>query len=116
MAVFQRDICPDDVRDHLCLNAVRLTTYDKMKDEVAGVLLTRQGRSEANADPSGPSPMDVGWIGWKGKGDKGKKGKGKGDKSKGDKDKKDGKAKDKSADKSASTKSEREEQGQRQLG
>ena len=37
MAVFEKHICPDDVRDHLCLNAARLTTYDKMKDEVAGV-------------------------------------------------------------------------------
>ena len=80
-----------------------------MKDEVAGVLLARQGRSATNADSSGPSPVDIGWVGWKGKGDKGKKGKGKGDKSKGDKDKKDGKAKDKLADKSAGTKSERTE-------
>ena len=43
MAVFQKHICSDDVRDRLCLNAARLTTYDKMKDEVAGVLLARQG-------------------------------------------------------------------------
>ena len=42
MAVFEKNICPDDVRDHLCLNAARLTTYDKMKEEVAGVLLARQ--------------------------------------------------------------------------
>ena len=89
MAVFERHICPDDVRDHICLNAARLTTYDKMKDEVAGVLLARQGRAAANADSSGPSPVDIGWDGWKGKGDKGK-----GDKSKSDKDKKDGKVKD----------------------
>ena len=41
MAVFEKNICPDDVRDHL-LNAARLTTYDKMKEEVAGVLLARQ--------------------------------------------------------------------------
>ena len=65
-----------------------------MKDEVAGVLLARQGRSTTNADSSGPSPTDIGWVAWKGKGDKGK---GKGDRSKVDKDKKDGKAKDKPA-------------------
>ena len=76
MAVFEKHICFDDVRDHLCLNSARLTTYDKMKDEVAGVLLARQGRSAASGDSSGPTPMDIGWIGWtgKGKGDKGKKG------------------------------------------
>ena len=49
MAVFEKHICSDDVRDRLCLNAARLTTYDKMKDEVAGVLLARQGRSAAAA-------------------------------------------------------------------
>ena len=45
MAVFEKHICPDDVRDHLCLNAARLTTYDNMKDEVAVVccLLARDG-------------------------------------------------------------------------
>ena len=76
MAVFEKHICLADVRDHLCLNSARLTTYDKMKDEVAGVLLARQGRSAASGDSSGPTPMDIGWIGWtgKGKGDKGKKG------------------------------------------
>ena len=94
-----------------CLNAARLTTYDKMKDEVAGVLLARQGRSAAFGDSSGPTPMDIGWVGWtgKGKGDKGKKGKGKGDKGKGDKGKKDGKAKDKSADKNADVKADKYE-------
>ena len=111
VAVFEKHICPDDVRDHLCMNAARLTTYDKMKDEVAGVLLARQGRSAASGDSSGPTPMDIGWIGWtgKGKGDKGKKGKGKGDKGKGDKGKKDGKAKDKSADKNAGGKTDKNE-------
>ena len=108
VAVFERDICPDDVRDRICLNAARLTTYDKMKDEVAGVLLARQGRAAANAD-SWPSPMDIGWVGWKGKGDKGKKSNGKGDKSMSDKDKKDGKVKCKPADKSAGAKSEKTE-------
>ena len=77
MAVFERHICPDDVRDHLCLNAAGPTTCDKMKDEIAGVLLARQGRSATDADSSEPSPMDIGWIGWKGKGDKGKKAKAK---------------------------------------
>ena len=93
------------------MNAARLTTYDKMKGEVAGVLLARQGRSAASGDSSGPTPMDIGWIGWtgKGKGDKGKKGKGKGDKGKGDKGKKDGKAKDKSADKNAGGKTDKNE-------
>ena len=111
MAVFEKHICPDDVRDHLCLNAARLTTYDKMKDEVAGVLFARQGRSAARGDSSGPTPMDIGWIGWtgKGEGDKGKKGKGKGDKGKGDKGKKDGKAKDKSSDKNAGAKTDKNE-------
>ena len=94
MAVFERHICPDDVRAHICLNPARLTTYDKMK-------------AAANADSSGPSPMDTGWVGWTGKGDKGKKGKGKGDLSKSDKDKKDGKAKDKPADKSTGAKREK---------
>ena len=42
MALFEKNICSDDVRDHLCLNAARLTTYDKMKEEVGGVLLARQ--------------------------------------------------------------------------
>ena len=84
MAVFEKHICPDDVRDHFCLNAARLTTFDKMKDEVAGVLLALQGRFAASWDSSGPTPMDIGLIGWtgKGKGDKGKKSKGKGDKGK----------------------------------
>ena len=111
MAVFEKHICPDDVGDHLCLNAARLTTYDKMKDEVAGVLLARQGRSAASGDSSGPTPMDIGWIGWtgKGKGDKGKKGKGKGDKGKGDKGKKDVKTKHKSADKNADAKADKYE-------
>ena len=54
MAVLETHICPDDVRDHLCLNAARLTTYDKMKDEVAGVQLARHGRSATNADSHGP--------------------------------------------------------------
>ena len=109
MAVFEKHICPDDVRDHLCLNTARLTTYDKMKDEVAGVLLARQGRSAASGDSSGPTPMDIGWMGWtgKGKGDKSKKGKGKGDKGKGDKGKKDAKTKDKSADKNADAKADK---------
>ena len=119
MAVFEKHICPDDVRDHFSLNAARLTTYDKMKEEVAGVLLACQGRSAASGDSSGPTPMDIGWIGWtgKGKGDNGKKGKvkgdkakkgnGKGDKGKGDKGKRDGKGKDKSAEKSAGSKGER---------
>ena len=55
--------------------------------------------------------MDVGWVGWtgKGKGDKGKKGKGKGDKGKVDKGKKDVKTKDKSADKSADAKADKYE-------
>ena len=109
MAVFEKHVCPDDVRDHLCLNAARLT----MKEEVAGVLLARQGRSAASGDSSGPTPMDMGWIGWtgKGKGDKAKKGKGKGkgDKGKGYKGKRDGRGKDKSADKSAGSKGERKE-------
>ena len=74
MAVFEKHICLADVRDHLCLNSARLTTYDKMKDEVAGVLLARQGRSAASGDSSGRTPMDIGWIGWTGKGDKCKKG------------------------------------------
>ena len=111
MAVFEKHICPDYVRYHLCLNAARLTTYDKMKDEVAGVLLARQGRSAASRDSSGPTPMDIGWIGWTGKGkdDKGKKGKGKGDKGMGDKGKKEGKAKDKSADRTAGAKNYKNE-------
>ena len=106
MAVFEKHICPDGVCDHLCLNAARLTTHDKTKDEVAGVLLARQGRSAASGDSSGPTPMDIGWIGWtgKGKGDKGK-----GDKGKGDKGKKDGKAKGKSADKNAGAKADKNE-------
>ena len=62
MAVFEKHFCPDDVRDHLCLNAARLTSYDKMKEEVAGVLLARQGRSAATGDSSGPTPMAIGWI------------------------------------------------------
>ena len=45
--------------------------------------------------------MDIGWIGWKGKGN--------GDKAKDDKDKIDGKAKDKSADTSSGAKSEKTE-------
>ena len=55
--------------------------------------------------------MDVGWVGWtgKGKGDKGKKGKGKGDKGKVDKGKKDVKTKDKSADKNADAKADKYE-------
>ena len=68
--LFERHSCPDDVRDHLCLNAAMLTTYNKMKDEIAGVLFAREGRSATNADSSGPLPMDIGWVGWKGKGDK----------------------------------------------
>ena len=114
-AVFEKHICPDDFRDHLCLNDARLTTYDKMKDEVAGVLLARQGRSVGPGDSSGPTAMNIGWIGWtgKGKGDKGEKGKkGKGkrdrkDKSAEGKGKRDGK--DKSADKGAGSKGDRNE-------
>ena len=104
MAVFEKHICPDDVRHHLCLNAARLTTHDRMKEEVAGVLLARQGRAAASGDPSGATPMDMGWIGCPGKGkdDKGKKGKGKGDKGK-----KDGKGTDKSADKSRARRARR---------
>ena len=76
MAVFEKHVYPDDVRDHLCLDAARLTTYDKMKEEVASVLLARQGRATASGDPSEPTLMDIGWIGWtgNGKGDKGDKG------------------------------------------
>ena len=72
MAVFEKHICLDDVRDHLCLNAARLTTYDKMKQEAAGVLLARQGRSAASGDSSGPTLMDIGWIGWTAKARKAK--------------------------------------------
>ena len=62
MAVSEKHFCPDDVRDHLRLNAARLPTYDKMKEEAAGTLLARQGRSAASGDSSGPNPMDIGWI------------------------------------------------------
>ena len=63
MAVFEKHIWPDDVRDHLWLNNARVTTYDKMKEEVAGVLFARQGRSVAPGDSSEPTPTDIGWIG-----------------------------------------------------
>ena len=80
----------------LGVNAARLTTCDKMKEEVAGVLLARQGRSAALGDSSGPAPMDIVWIGCTGKG-------------KGDKGKRDGKGKDKSADKGGGSKGDRSE-------
>ena len=97
MAVFKKNICPDDVRDHLCFNAARLTTYDKMKENWRFI---------------GASPRWtlLGLDGQdKGKGDKSKKGNAKGDKGKGDKGKKDGKRKDKPADQNARAKADKKE-------
>ena len=53
MAVCEKHICPGDVREHFCLKAARRTTYDKMKDEVAGVLLA----------PSGSTRSGCGFVG-----------------------------------------------------
>ena len=58
MAVFEAQLCPDEIKDHLNLNATRLQTYDAMKQEVVNVMTARQGREH-----QGPMPMDISAVG-----------------------------------------------------
>ena len=91
IAIVQKGLKDDIIRQHLLLNAARLGTYKQVKEEVKSVMVTRRAIRAANALPGSTSvamDLDAMYKG-KGKGKKGKDGKAKG---KG----KDGKAKGKS--------------------
>ena len=84
VAILQRNVPDDQLRNHLILNAGKISTWEAAKAEVKLVLTTRRAVEEA---APGPTPMDVGALGVKGpKGTKGG-GKGKGKKGKGKKGK-----------------------------
>ena len=70
VALVQRGLADDSVRNHLVLHSARLSTYTLVRDEIRNILVTRMALSTE------PTPMDIGAVTkGDGKGKKGKKGK-----------------------------------------